>query len=205
LEPRLPLFRPSKFLPSGRPPASSPSFHQPKPPRFFCPRPGIVYADSRKCTDLPGGHSFPAILKPNGVSIRQIESMQRSIDLQLTAKLPWPVDQLAIDFNRSNQYRRRKLRSLRDYIQHVVHAINKIDIGHPRVTKKDFRSCRSPFRGMAGLIISADISFHFDDFSNGCSSSILTNQILSDEGASYHECGLTEERTSEELRHGNAR
>lgn len=135
-----------------------------KSPGLSGPQTGVVDADSWKRHYRGPTDPHGPIFKPQPVAAGQIVSIQRPVDLQRLAEPAWSIDQLAFNFNGSNQHGGGKLLPLRDHVEAVIHAVDEIHVGEAGRAVEHVGSFRSPFRGMAGLILRPDIGFDFNDF-----------------------------------------
>ena len=70
-----------------------------------------------------------------------------------------PADRL----NRSDQYRRRKIRRLGDQIEHVVESVDKVNIGVARRAEHHIRPLGSSLGRVTSKIMRAKIGFGLND------------------------------------------
>ena len=75
----------------------------------------------------------------------KVVSIERSVNIQLTADSPRPVDESPLDLNGADEHGSRKILPFGDDVQAMVHSIDQIDIGHTRRPEQNVGPLRSTF------------------------------------------------------------
>jgi len=129
--------------------------------------------------------------------------MERSVHIQRTAQASRPIDQLTIDFHRSNQNGSRKPFPLRHDIKTMIHPINEIHVREAGRAEHDIRSSRSPFRSMARFVFPTDVGFNFDDPAGHNPLPVFPHKIFPNQSSRHGEGGSVEKRARNWIRHSH--